>query len=269
MICPDDASQEDLDVLRGNYQIRSVIDLRGMDPWPFISTMQMPDKQDVNHIPQYPDKIASVSVLGLRLHYISLAGPQYARFLYDQVSFWDRAIGLLHVAASPASGLQRWGKLAGAQMFKDRMTVPKTIIDQSFPQIKAIFTVLADPASYPVLILNKYGNDFVSLVVDLVLLLLDTDTQSMYQDYMEIYEDLAGLKEERLEANRAHGIPEDYVEPYLPFVSSLERHIQTKHGGIEQYLLSVGLSMSELQAVRKNLESDSSLSEKHGWLVDI
>jgi protein-tyrosine phosphatase len=91
-------------------------------------------------------------------------------------------------------------------MFKDRMTVPETIIDQSFPQIKAIFTVLADPSSYPVLILNKYGNDFVSLVVDLVLLLLDTDTQSMYQDYMQIYEDLAGLKEERLEANRVHDI---------------------------------------------------------------
>jgi hypothetical protein len=59
------------------------------------------------------------------------------------------------------------------------------------------------------------------------------------------------------------------VEPYLPFVSSLERLIQIKHGGIEQYLLSVGLSMSELQAVRKNLESDSSLSEKHRWLVDV
>jgi protein-tyrosine phosphatase len=239
------------------------------DPWPFISTMQMPGKQDLNHVPQYPDKIASVSVLGLRLHYISLAGPQYSRFLYNQVSFWNRAIGLMYVAASPASGLQRWGKLAGAQMFKDRMTVPETIIDQSFPQIKAIFTVLADPSSYPVLVLNKYGNDFVSLVVDLVLLLLDTDTQSMYQDYMQIYEDLAGLKEERLEANRKHGIPEDYVEPYLPFVSSLERLIQIKHGGIEQYLLSVGLSMSELQAVRKNLESDSSLSEKHRWLVDV
>mgnify|MGYP003739823955 CR=1 FL=1 len=149
------------------------------------------------------------------------------------------------------------------------MTIPETIIDQSFPQIKAIFQVLADPSVYPVLILNLYGSDFVSLVVDLVLLLLHTDAQSMHRDYMQTYEDLASLKEERIELNKKQGVPDDFVEPYLPFVSCIERHIETTHGGIEQYLLSVGLNLSEIQTVRNTLSSRSNLSEKQERLVDL
>jgi protein-tyrosine phosphatase len=154
-------------------------------------------------------------------------------------------------------------------MFQDRMTVPEAIIDHSLPQIKAIFQVLATPSSYPVLILNRYGTDFVSMILDLVLMLLQTDTHSMHQDYMQSYEDLASSREERLEVNRAQGVPDDYVDPYLPYVSCLERHIHTKHGGIERYLLSVGLSLLELQTIRNTLGSVLNLSEKQAWLVDI
>jgi protein-tyrosine phosphatase len=210
-----------------------------------------------------------MSILGLQLHYIGLSGPQYGQFVFSQISYWDRTKGLFQIATSPASGLQHWRKTIGNKMFRDRMTIPETIIDHSLPQIKAIFQVLATSSSYPVLILNRYGTDFVSMIVDLVLLLLQADTQSMHRDYMQSYEDLASSREERLEVNRAQGVPDDYVDPYLPFVSCLERHIQTKHGGIEKYLLGIGLSSSELQAVKETLSNTSSLSEKQGWLVDV
>jgi protein-tyrosine phosphatase len=154
-------------------------------------------------------------------------------------------------------------------MFQDRMTIPEAIIDHSLPQIKAIFQVLATPPSYPVLILNRYGTDFVSMILDLVLMLLQTDTHSMHQDYMQSYEDLASSREERLEVNRAQGVPDDFVDPYLPFVSCLERYMEIKHGGIEKYLLNVGLSSSELQSVKETLSINSSVSEKQGWLVDV
>lgn len=229
----------------------------------------MPGKHDSEVAQQYPDHIASTSILGLRLHYIGLAGPQYGRFVFGQLGYWERTKAIIHTAVSPASGLQQWRKFISSKMFQDRMSIPETIIDHSFPQIKAVFQVLADPSSYPVLILNKFGSDFVSMIVDLVLLLLHADPQSIHRDYMQTYQDLASLKEERIRVNREQGVPDDFAEPFLPFVNYLEQHLQNKHGGIDQYLLSVGLSMSELQAVRKILGSNSSVSEKQGWLVDI
>jgi len=238
-------------------------------PWPLISTLQLPGKHDSDYTQQYPDHIASTSILGLRLHYISLAGPQYGRFVFSQLGYWERTKAIIHTAVSPTSGLQQWRKTVSSQLFQDRMAIPEAIIDHSFPQVKAIFRVLADPSAYPVLISNRYGSDFVSLVVDLVLFLLHADAQSIHRDYMQTYEDLASLKEERIRVNREQGVPEDFAEPFLPFVNSVEQHIQTKHGGIEQYLLGVGLGMSEIQTVRKTLASKSSVSEKQGWLVDI
>ena len=238
-------------------------------PWPLISTLQLPGKHDSDYVQQYPDHITSTSILGLRLHYIGLAGPQYGRFVFSQLGYWERTKAIIHTAVSPASGLQQWRKTVSSQMFQDRMAIPEAIIDHSFPQIKAIFSVLADSSSYPILIMNRYGSDFVSLIIDLVLLLLHADAQSIHRDYMQTYEDLASLKEERVRVNREQGVPDEFAEPFLPFVNSLEQHIQAKHGGIEQYLLSVGLSMSELQAVRKILGSNSSVSEKQAWLVDI
>ncbi|KAG9701322.1 hypothetical protein KCU76_g83, partial [Aureobasidium melanogenum] len=72
---------------------------------------------------------------------------------------------------------------------------------------------------------------------------------------MQTYEELADVKQKRLEENRALGITnDDLVEPYLPFVSSLDKHIQDKHGDIEQYLWKIGITQSELQTLRETLQ---------------
>ncbi|KAG9800880.1 hypothetical protein KCU95_g215, partial [Aureobasidium melanogenum] len=266
----DDATQEDLDNLRERYRIRSIIDLRGMNPWPMISTWQLPGKHDSDYTYQYPDMIASTSILGLRLHYIGLAGPQYGTYVASQIGFWDRARTYAEIAFTPASGVQSWRKLVDAKMYQERMAIPEAIIDHSFPQIKAVFKILVDPSSYPVLVLNKFGTELVSLIVSLVLLALHTDTASIHRDYMQTYEELADVKQKRLEENRALGITnDDLVEPYLPFVSSLDKHIQDKHGDIEQYLWKIGITQSELQTLRETLQPGSGLYEKKRWLVDV
>ncbi|KAH0004015.1 hypothetical protein KCU78_g13601, partial [Aureobasidium melanogenum] len=266
----DDASREDLDILREQYRMRSVIDLRGMSPWPMISTSQLPGKHDTDYTYQYPDLIASTSILGLRLHYIGLGGPQYGLYVASQLGFWNKAKAFAEIAFMPESGIKNYKKLVNAKMCKERMAIPEAIINHSLPQIKAIFKILVDPSSYPVLVLNKYGTDFVSLIISLVLFTLHTDAASIHRDYMQTYEELADSKQERLEDNRAMGMFNDsFVEPYLPFVSSLDKHIRDKHGDIEQYLWKIGITQSELQTLRETLHSGSSLSEKQGWLVDI
>ncbi|KAI5204536.1 hypothetical protein E4T39_03598 [Aureobasidium subglaciale] len=222
-----------------------------------------------NHAMQYPDKIASTSVLGLRLHYIDLCGPQFGQHLLNQVGFWEQTKATAHIAFSPASGIARWKRLQGAKMSKDRLTIPMTVIDHSFPQIKAVFKIIADPSSYPIIILNKYGSEMVSLVVSLVCFLLHSDMQSIHHDYMQTYQEVTSMHEERLKDIRNAGMTDDHAGPYLPFVNALERQIREKHGGIEQYLLTVGLHESEIHAIKNTLLSGSALSEKQSFLVDI
>ncbi|KAI5272182.1 hypothetical protein E4T47_04509 [Aureobasidium subglaciale] len=265
----DDAGREDLDLLREHYHIRSVIDLRGMRPWPLVSTAEVPGNSITDHAMQYPDKIASTSVLGLRVHYIDLCGPQFGQHMMNQMSLWERTKGIAHVAFSPNSGIARWKKLQGAKLSQDRLTVPVNVIDRSFPQVRAVFRILADPSSYPILIINKYGSEMVSLIVTLVCFLLHSDMQDMHHDYMRTYQEIAGVRQERLKDIRDAGMTDDHIDPYLPFVNTIERHVREKHGGIEQYLLTVGLDQSEIHTIKNTLLSGSALLEKQGFLVDI
>lgn len=235
-----------------------------------ISTWQLPGKHDSDHTYQYPDCIASTSILGLRQHYISLTGPQYSKYVASQFGFWDKTKALAEIAFTPASGVKTWTKMVDAKMYKERMTIPEAILDHSLPQIKAVFKVLVDRSSYPVLILNKYGTDLVSLVICLVLFALDADTASIHRDYMQTDEELADVRQKRLEHHRSLGITYDsLVDAYLPFVNSLDKYIRDKHGGIEQYLWKIGITQSELQILRDTLQSGSRLSEKQRWLVDV
>ncbi|KAI4732486.1 hypothetical protein E4T50_16940 [Aureobasidium sp. EXF-12298] len=265
----DDASRQDLKTLREQFGINSVIDLRGMQTWPYISIADKPGKGITDYAQQYPDHIASTSVLGLTLHYVSLFGPQCGRYMFSQVNLWDKAKSIAHVAISPANGLKHWQKLMDARMSKHRMYVSEIVLDNAFPQIKAVFKVLADPSSYPILILDKYGGDMVSIIISLTLFLLDSDMQSIHHDYMQTYQELAGLKEQLLKDIEESGMTEDRMKPFLPFVNSLQQHIQNKHGNIEQYLLNTGVDQSELQAMKRTLIPAPGLSEKHGCLLDI
>ncbi|THY52382.1 hypothetical protein D6C86_07389 [Aureobasidium pullulans] len=265
----DDASLKDLDALREQYRIRSIIDLRGMQPWPMISTVLLPGKQDTDFALQYPEKIAHTSILGLNNHYIDLCGPQFGRFVLSQTGLWERTKGLAHIAISPATGIKSWQKLTSAKMSKDRMFTPKAIIDHSFPQVKAVFKILANPSSYPILILNKWGSEMVSLIVSMTMLLLHVDRQSIYLDYAQTYQASSGVRQQRLEELRASCYPDDWAEPLPDYVNALEQHLETKHGGIEQYLLTLGLSRSEVQSIKAILLSGSRLSEKNGWLIDV
>jgi protein-tyrosine phosphatase len=189
--------------------------------------------------------------------------------MLSQVNLWEKAKGFAHVAISPANGLKHWQKFMGARMSKHRMYVSEIVLDNSFPQIKAVFKVLANTSSYPILILNKYGSDMVSIIISLTLLLLGSDMQSIHHDYMQTFQEWAGLKEQLLKDIRESGMTEDYIEPFLPFVNSLQQHIQNKHGGIEQYLLNTGVDQTELRAIKRILLPAPDLSEKHGWLLDI
>jgi protein-tyrosine phosphatase len=203
------------------------------------------------------------------LHYIDLFGPQCRGYMLSQVNLWDKAKIFAHVAISPANGLQNWQRLMGARMSKHRMYVSEIVLDNAHPQIKAVFKVLADPSSYPILILNKYGGDMVSVVVSLTLLLLGSDIQSIHRDYMQTYQEWTSLKEQLLKEIRGSGTTEDHIEPFLPFVNDLAQNIQNNHGGIEQYLLSTGIDKSELRAIRSTLLPAPRVSEKHGSLLVI
>lgn len=213
--------------------------------------------------------IAQTSILGLSQHYISLAGPQYNEHQFQKLSWFEKTKSVVRMMISQEDGVERYKKLITSKAVQDRMSFAREVIDLSHPQVKALFKVLANPSSYPLLIMDTWGLGLCSLAICLILLLLEVDKQSILCDYMRTYQELSPFREKISQEIRKAGLPDDWNNPMPYYVDAIEQHLQTKHGGIENYLLSLGLSQSELQSIQSTLRSSAKPSEKSGFLIGV
>ncbi|THW27304.1 hypothetical protein D6D22_10769 [Aureobasidium pullulans] len=265
----DDATSEEYNVLRDHYKIRTVIDLRGMRQWPFLTSTNKVPGQSCNHIPQYPQLVAYTNVLGLSKYYIQLNGPEYNKHQSDKLNWVERAKLLTEGAMTLATGPPSYPKRISLHLTKDRMSAAKDMIQYSGPQIKALFQVLANSSSYPLVLMDTWGVGHTSLAICLILLFLEVDEQNILREYRQSDQELAVFRDKRKEDLRAAGVPEDWVDSDPRYVDVVQRHLQATYGGIKNYLLGTGLSVSELRMVHSCLRHNASLSEKQGSLVDI
>jgi len=103
--------------------------------------------------------------------------------------------------------------------------------------IREFFSVLADPAGLPLLFHCQWGKDRAGIISALILRLLGVPDSTIVEDYL-------------ISQQVGYRAEEEWIRAVLQEVDSL--------GGIEAYLLSIGVSPETMQAVQKNLLEDPS-----------
>ena len=134
-------------------------------------------------------------------------------------------------------------------------------------RLAPVFRLLADEASYPVLIHCTNGKDRVGVTVALVLELLGVPRATVIDDYLlsnayldEVLEAFIEHEEGRLLLRL--GIPRDELRILMGverewIVAALE-HVDRKYGSVERYLVErMGLDPSDLDAIRTILGEPS------------
>ena len=121
-----------------------------------------------------------------------------------------------------------------------------------------MFKLLAEPDSYPAIVHCSAGKDRTGVSLALLLDLLGVDHETIRDDYDLSNRSLDGL----IEMVRAAGRPVDgetfeerrrlYGAPPEAMAGFLE-HLRTEHGSARGYLESVGVSSTELDAIREGL----------------
>jgi protein-tyrosine phosphatase len=143
------------------------------------------------------------------------------------------------------------GKVAG-----DRYLL---LMEQSRPCFEGVFTLLADPASYPSAFYCAAGKDRTGMVSALVLRALGVSDEQVITDYALTK---APTEEQLIAKFKALGRdPRDMPDPV-----TLAAHPETMehflvefdrlHGSVEEFLLSCNIPESMLQQVRQNLIED-------------
>ena len=130
----------------------------------------------------------------------------------------------------------------------------KDTLDVSVREMRELFEMFAEPSTYPVVIHCTQGKDRTGLIITLLLLLTGVvPVEAMADDYVRSETELLPEMEERMKEIKAIGLDESYVKCPAGFTQAIKDYIDSKHGGVETYLLSVGVSQELQEKVRSML----------------
>ena len=115
-------------------------------------------------------------------------------------------------------------------------------------EIRAMFTLFADEAAYPIVIHCTHGKDRTGLAVVLMLLLLDVPVQAIAADYVASEKELEGEMVEMMERMAKMGLGRQFAECEWGYVEGVKAELDSKYGGVRRYLTDkadVGEEMQE------------------------
>ena len=193
-----------------------------------------------------------LKIPGVTYHEINLNGGSFARAMLWKLrwSSLGKFLGLMTLGYRVEAVA-----ILGREIIAPRgpIGLGKDTLDHSTPEIRGIFTLLADTNNYPVLIHCTQGKDRTGLVVTLLLLLLDVPCSAISPDYMASENELKSERESRMEELSRHGMGEEFATCPAGFVQEIADHLQHVYGGVNHYLTHIGVDENTQNHVKENV----------------
>ncbi|KAF2456642.1 tyrosine/serine phosphatase-like protein [Lineolata rhizophorae] len=252
---PDRTSLPDRRRLLEDYGLKSVLDLRTD-----TELLQQAERYgaDVHKSALNPDAGDKASlplqIAEAAYHHVNFNGHAYSMSLMQKLSWLDIA----RVMGNMALGYRTDAiKILGTKVMCERGLVGLGIdsIDVCHREVLDVFDILADEKNYPILVHCTQGKDRTGLVVMLCLMLLGVPVAAIDRDYMMSEPELLLEKEERMKEIGSIGLTEEFAGCPTDFVETIFWHISEKYGGIEEYLIQVGVSEEKQARIKEILRS--------------
>ncbi|KAL1761560.1 protein-tyrosine phosphatase-like protein [Schizophyllum commune] len=151
-------------------------------------------------------------------------------------------------------------RLAGMAIIGSEAMAPRGLLGlatdtltSSSAEVRSMFTLLADPATYPILVHCTHGKDRTGITIILLLLLCEVDLNIIRADYMATEGELEPVMDKRLNELHALALPDEFLGCPPGFVDGVAAWLQEQHGGIEGYLQSIGVNSETITRGKANL----------------
>lgn len=247
---PDEATLADRDRLRSHYAIRTVMDLRTKTEHAEAARKRSRDAA-VPALLQSNDALAGpVKIEGLDYREVKITGGGFEKHMLRQLG-WPSFLKLifLYVAGLRMQAIA----VLGREVMNPRglLGLGCDTLDASGPEVATGLASLLD--GLPILIHCTQGKDRTGIMVVLVLLICGVPVQAIQHDYHLSDEKLLSEEQSRLVEIREMGLGDDFAKTAPGFVEGIVGHLESKHGGLDKYLDSIGFGDDKRAALRDKL----------------
>lgn len=146
--------------------------------------------------------------------------------------------------------------IVGQQVMQPRglIGLGKDTLDSSLSEMREVFDLLSDESAYPAVVHCTQGKDRTGLIIMLLLFLTNAvPLDDISADYAKSEAELIPEMDERMKEIRAIGLDEEYTKCPPGFPRAMKMYLDNKYGGVEGYLLLVGISLEKQEKIRKRL----------------
>jgi protein-tyrosine phosphatase len=255
---PDEATPADRNQLVNHHKIKTIIDLRSntehINAAKKRAELSLADQSAA--APSSVDAVAKAAQIpGIRYANVNLNGKGFERHLIWQLKYTS----LAKLVFLMALGYRTQGiSVLGKELMLPRGLTGLGIdtLDHSGPEFKDIFDLLADKKAWPIMLNCTQGKDRTGITVLLILLLCGITIQAITQDYVLSEQELEPEKAARMEEIASIGLDESFARCPDDFCEIIVQHIDSKYGGIQNYLRSIGIQDSQLETIKTILTND-------------
>lgn len=249
---PDEATLADRDRLRSHYGIRTVVDLRTKTEHVEAARKRSRDAA-IPALLQTNDALAGpVKIDGIDYREVKITGGGFEKFMLRQLC-WSSFLRLIFLYVT-GFRMQAIAVL-GREVMQPRglLGLGCDTLDASGPEVAAGLVSLLEPNGLPILIHCTQGKDRTGIMIVLVLLICDIPVEAIQHDYHLSDEKLLSEEQARLVEIREMGLGDDFAKTAPGFVEGIVDHLQSRHGGLDKYLDSIGFGDSKRTALREKL----------------
>jgi protein-tyrosine phosphatase len=258
---PDESCLSDREILRKIVGIKTILDLRTTTEHDQQTEKRKDRLRKAAEAGEILDDEANrpLQIPDLKYELVNFNGNAYSRYLISKLT-WYQFFQLIYCMATGR-------RLEGISVLGENVMKPRGLsglavdsLDICTGEVKAVFNILADERNYPILVHCTQGKDRTGIVVQMLLMLLGTDTDVIDYDYMLSAPELVKEREAKLKEVHSIGLPDEFADCDPQLVSLVNKHIADKFGSIEKYLESCGVSTTTQQKVRSIMAGEDNTS---------
>ncbi|KAJ4020923.1 hypothetical protein NW766_002418 [Fusarium irregulare] len=193
-----------------------------------------------------------LQISGLNYREVKITGRPFELFLLSQLSWWDFfRVVFLFVCGYRTEAINIIG---------EKVMIPRGLVglgldtlDQSTREIHEALSLYADQSALPSIVHCTQGKDRTGLICALVLMILDVPISAIEHDYSLSDEALVPEREQRLIEIREIGLTDEWLYTADDMIIGLQKHLESKYGGLNAYLDGIGFGAAERAKLREAL----------------